>query len=163
MSVKIPESVEKRFKDMLELVKSDFEQIKKEIEKDLEIEEFDLDKSLLDIPKLQTKWSSRLADEALVLRDLYNTRRTIELERWKYYNGKQTDKYLSEYGVVHEKILKSDIDKYLGCDPKMHLINSIVNVQKEKVDFIERGIKEIASRGFHIKSIIDWRRFITSS
>lgn len=163
MSVKIPESVEKRFKDMLELVKSDFEQIKKEIEKDLEIEEFDLDKSLLDIPKLQTKWSSRLADETLVLRDLYNTRRTIELERWKYYNGKQTDKYLSEYGVVHEKILKSDIDKYLSCDPKMHLINSIVNVQKEKVDFIERGIKEIASRGFHIKSIIDWRRFITSS
>src|SRR5699024_9007374 len=163
MNVKIPQEVEQRFNDMLELVKQDFKEIKKEMESDLKIDEFDLDKSLLEIHNLQTKWSSKLGDETLVLRDLYNTRRTIELERWKYYNGKQTDKYLSEYGVVHEKILKSDIDKYLSCDPKMHLINSIVNVQKEKVEFIERGIREIASRGFHIKSIIDWRRFITSS
>lgn len=139
------------------------EELKVLVEKDLEIDEIELDRALLDTPKLHAKYLSIFTDETLKLKELYGFREKIKLERWKYWQGKQTDKYYAENGIVHEKILKSDIDKYLAADEKMALINDVSGTQKAIVDYLERVIKEITHRGFHIKSIIDWRRFTQGS
>ncbi len=139
------------------------EELKQQDEVDLEIDEIDLDKSLMDIPQLHAKYLSTFTDETIKMKELYGFREKIKLERWKYWQGKQTDKYYAENGIVHEKILKSDVDKYLAADDKMVLVNDITSTQKAIVDYLERVIKEITNRGFHIKSIIDWRRFTSGS
>lgn len=155
--------VEENLKELKVSILQDFSSIQEEVEKDLEIDEIDLDRSLLAVPKLVTKWSRRLSEETLTLKELYAFKESVKLERWKYYNGKQTDQYIAQNGILHEKILKSDIDKYLSADVKIMLVNEVVSVQKEKVDFIERAIKELNNRGFHIRSIIDWRKFVSGS
>lgn len=155
----IPSDVKEQFDDIKSSIQDRLQQVKDMASSDLEIDEFDLDKALLDIPKLHTKWLTMFTDETINLKELYGFKEKIRLERWKYWQGKQDDQYYSKYGLLHEKILKSDIDKYLASDEKLTLVNDIVTLQKALVDFIERTLKELGNRGFHVKSIIDWRRF----
>lgn len=133
--------------------------IKESAAKDLEIDEVDLDSEVLGIPKLHSKYMNIYTDETINLKDLYGMKEKVKLERWKYWQGKQTDEYYAKNGVVHEKILKQDIDKYLAADDKLSLVNDIVSVQKALVDHVERVLKEIGNRGFHVKSAVEWRRF----
>lgn len=155
----IPSDVKEQFDEIQSSIQDRLQQVKDMASSDLEIDEFDLDKALLDIPKLHTKWLTMFTDETINLKELYGFKEKIRLERWKYWQGKQDDQYYAKYGLLHEKILKSDIDKYLASDPKLTMVNDIVTLQKALVEFIERTLKELGNRGFHVKSIIDWRRF----
>jgi len=159
----ISADVKQQLEDLKEGIQANLDAVKKEAEKDLEIDEFDLDTALLAISKLHGKWLSKFTDETIILKDLYGFKEKTKLERWKYYQGKQTDKYYAENGIVHEKILKTDLDKYLSADDKLTLVNDVVTVQKALVDYIEKTMKELGNRGFHIRSIIDWRRFTNGS
>jgi hypothetical protein len=145
--------------ELIDSIKSRYEEIKCEAEKDLEIDEFDLDTSLLAIPKLHGKWLDRFTENTIFLKDLYSLKEKTKLERWKYYQGKQTDKYYAENGIVHEKILKTDLDKYLSADEKIKMVNDACTHQKALTDYIEKVMKEISNRNFHIRAIIDWRKF----
>jgi|AntRauTorckE6833_2_1112554.scaffolds.fasta_scaffold07081_8 hypothetical protein len=137
----------------------ELERIKKMAASDLSIDDFELDTEVLKTPKLHTKYNDVFTDHTLKLKDLYALKEKVKLERWKYYQGKQTDKYYSQNGVIHEKILKSDIDRYLSADEKLVLVNDIVSAQKAITDYLERCIKEIQSRNFHCRVALDWRKF----
>lgn len=137
--------------------------LKKEGEKDLIFNEFDLDKAIFDVPRLKSKWLNKFTDETLNLKNLYGLKEQVRLERWKYYGGKQTDEYCSRHGILHEKILKTDIDKYMTADIKLTKVNDMVNLQKAITDYIEEVLKEIGNRGFHIKAMIEYRKFISGS
>ena len=91
----------------------------------------ELDTESLRTNKLLTKYLRMYTEESLVLKDMYTTKEKIKLERWKYYSGKQTERYSVDNGILHEKILKMDIDKYLAADDKLIAINDLVTVQKE--------------------------------
>lgn len=159
----VSEKAKTQLIEIREQIDSRLESLKASAETDLEIDEFDLDKALIATPKLHSKWLSIFTDETITLKNLYSFKEKTKLERWKYYVGKQTDKYYAENGIQHENILKSDVDKYLSADEKLELVNDIVTRQKALVDFVEKVMKEIGNRGFHIKSIIDWRRFTSGS
>lgn len=148
-----------QYGELLLSIKQNLKTYKERAEKDLIIDELDLDESVLKTPRIMSKYNDYFTTETLVLKDLYQIKKRIELERWKYYSGKQSDQYYSKNGIVHEKILKGDIDKYLGADEKMNLIDSIIAQQKAVVDYLERAIKEIQSRNFHCKVAVDWRKF----
>ncbi len=135
------------------------EQMKKQAEKDIVIDEIELDRALLDTPKLHAKYLSMYSDEGILLKDYYGLKEKAKLERWKYWMGKQSDNYYHANGIPHEKVLKTDLDKYLAADEKLCAINEIINIQKALVEYLERIVKEITNRGFHVKSIIDWRKF----
>jgi len=154
------DETQKQLEELKTEIREDLHALSIEAEKDVMIDEIDLDKSLLDIPKLHRKWSKKLSDETITLKEMYYMKESVKLERWKYYNGKQTDQYIANHGIMHEKILKTDIDRYLSSDVKLSLVNDLVSIQKEKCDFIERTMKEIGNRGFHIRAIIDWRKFL---
>lgn len=152
--------------DLLELkseLKQTLEKIKTDSDKDLEIDDIDLDRAVLDTPKLHNKYNALFTDATLNLKELYAFKEKIKLERWKYWGGKQSDKYYAANGLVHEKILKGDLEKYLSADDKLILVNDIVSTQKAICDYLERCIKEIQSRNFHIKAAIDWRKFTSGS
>lgn len=133
--------------------------IKSESQKDLEIDEFDIDGAVLKTPKLLSKYNDIFTDETITLKDLYSFKEKAKLERWKYWSGKQSDQYYQNNGIVHEKILKTDIEKYMNADEKLILINDIITIQKAIVDHLERTIKEIQSRNFHCKVAVEWRKF----
>lgn len=149
--------------DILKDIQESFEQIKIKAGEELVIDEFDLDGESLKTPKLLTAWLGRLGDESLKLKSFINMQKKFQLERWRYYLGTQTDKYYAEYGIMHTKILKTDVQAYLDADDYLIAVKKIVDTQDQIVAFIERSVKEISSRTFHIKSAIDWRRFQSGS
>lgn len=145
--------------DLKAEILSQLESVKKLAAVDLAIDDFDIDSEVLKTPKLHTKYNDMFTDHTMKLKDLYALKEKTKLERWKYYQGKQTDKYYADNGIIHEKILKSDTDKYLSADEKLILVNEIVSAQKAITDYLERCIKEIQSRNFHCKVALDWRKF----
>lgn len=159
----IQPEVKEQLEEMKQTITDRLSIIKEEADKDLEIDDIDLDRALLDTPKLHAKWLSYFTDETMNLKDLYGLKEKVKLERWKYWMGKQSDQYYAKNGLVHDKILKSDVDKYLSADDKLAIVNDIISVQKGLTDYIEKVMKEIGNRGFHIKSIIDWRRFTSGA
>jgi hypothetical protein len=136
-----------------------YEQVKEEIKPQLVIDTHRLDDESLRTPQLFGAWMSVLSDEGIKLKQLLNLQKKAYLERWRYYNGTQTDKYYHEYGIIHQKILKTDINVYLDADDYLCEIKEIVEIQEQLVNLLERSIKEIGSRTFHIKNAVEWRRF----
>lgn len=141
----------------------DFERVRLLADDEVFIDEFDLDSEALRTPKLLTRWLGLLGDHSLKMKSFISLQKRFQLERWKYYLGTQTDKYYSEYGIMHTKILKTDVNTYLDADEYIIAVKRIVDTQEQIVIFIERTIKEISARTFHIKSAIDWRRFQSGS
>jgi hypothetical protein len=139
------------------------EELKILASEDVAIDEFNLDGEALRTPKLHSKWISILADESVKAKQIFNLQKKLYLERLRYYSGIQTDKYYHEHGVVNVKILKGDLNIYLDADDITAEIREIVEIQSQIVDFLERTVKEISSRTFHIKSAIEWRKFEAGS
>ena len=57
------------------------------------------------------------------------------------------------------KILRTDIGQYIDADQDIIQLNLKLVYQKEKVEFLENAIRSLNSRGFNIKSAIDWEKF----
>ena len=57
------------------------------------------------------------------------------------------------------RILKQDLPIYIESDSDLQLIQSKIDIQKQKVSFLESAIKTVSNRGFVIKNAIDWERF----
>lgn len=126
---------------------------------DSEMDEVDLDAEAIRITSLHAKWLDFYTYNKSTASKLSSSQKKLILERWKYYNGKQTDEYYAAHGFLHEKILKTDLDKYLEADSVLTEMKEIVNMQYQIVDCAERMLKELNSRGFNIKNAIEWRRF----
>lgn len=149
--------------ELIKSIETRYQEIRKQAEIDVEIDEIDLDRSLLDLPKLHAKYLNLFTENTLFLKDLFSLANKTKLERWKYLNGKSTDKYYADHGPVHEKILKTDLDKYMAADEKIKLVNDAIAHQKGLTEYIEQTMKELRNRSFHVKAIIDWRRFQSGS
>jgi len=145
--------------DLIDKAENSFVELVGVAEKDVLIDDFDIDGEAIRTPKLHQKYSVMLAKESMALIKYQQIQKRVYLERWKYFNGKQTDQYYTKFGVFNEKVIKGDIDKYLSSDKRLGYANELLEVQKQIVNYLERTVKDISNRGFHIKSIIDWRRF----
>jgi len=145
--------------DLINKAENSFVELVQLAGKDVEIDEFDIDGEAIRTPKLHQKYSVMFANESMSLIKYQQIQKRVYLERWKYFNGKQTDQYYTKFGVFNEKVLKGDIDKYLAADKRLGYASELLEVQKQIVNYLERTVKDISNRGFHIKSVIDYRRF----
>lgn len=143
--------------------KESLQEYKDQSREDLEIDDASPDQELFNIPNLFSKYNEYYVDETIRLKELYSFKERVRMERWKYWMGKQTDKYYAENGLVHDKIMKGDIDKYMAADEKLIAVNDIVSIQKAIVDFLERIMKEIGGRNWEIKTAVDWRKFVSGA
>lgn len=159
------ESTIKRITQLSELreeIINGFNEVKDGIS-DIEINEIDLDGESLRTPKLYNKYLVMYTDMMTTLKRFQDTHSKLYLERWKYYQGKQKSQYYAEYGAIQETILKSDMDLYLRADDILCVSEDILNILKQHVSYLEKTLKEISNRGYHIKTASDWRRFQSGS
>lgn len=138
---------------------SSLDELKEFAKTELVIDEHDLDTESLRTPRLHTRWLDLLSSAAIKLKSIQNMQKKLYMERWKYYSGTATDKYYADYGVFHNKILKTDINIYLDSDDILCEAKELLDIHEQIVDFCERTVKEISSRTFHIRAAIDWRKF----
>ena len=143
----------------------DIESIKKMVEKDMEIDDLNLDLESLKTPQLHGKYLNLLHDESLVLHKYVIQQKELRKLKWEYYLGKLDQETLDEKGwqPFGLKILRTDIDVYLESDKDLLRLEARIHYQREKVKYLESVLQGLGRRGWDIKSAIEWKKFMSGS
>ncbi len=130
-------------------------------EQDANIDETQLSLESLKTPKLHHKYFKMYSLEGLVLKKFDYEYKSLYKLKYEYYMGTIDQDTLSLQGwePFNLKILKQDIPTYIESDPDIQTLQARIDVQKQKISFLESVIKVINNRGFLIKNSIDWQRF----
>ena len=137
------------------------EEIQSLWEKDSVIDRSELGEESLKIPQLHSKYYKIYSEERMSLRKLEYQYNHLKKLKSSYYNGSMSEEELNEHGWEPNplKILKSDIPMYIESDSDVITLQTKIDMQQEKVEFVESVIKSFTTRGYQIKSAIDWEKF----
>jgi len=138
------------------------EELQELVDKDLKINDTELDLEALKTPQLHNKFMKYLTKFKLMLSRAETEYNILKKEKWEYYTGKAPAEVyaLKPFDL---KILKTDIDKYLDSDEELQRQKQKVDYLQTTVDFLDRTIRQISNRGFLIKDAIDWRKFTSGA
>lgn len=130
-------------------------------ERDAQIDRTELGEESLRIPQLHSKYFKVFSQERLLLRKMEADFKQLYRDKFEWYNGSISEETLKEYEWEPNplKILRTDIPMHLEADKDLQSLNLKMEMQKEKVEFVEAVIKSLTTRGFQIKSAIEWERF----
>jgi hypothetical protein len=127
-------------------------------EKDLVINKDDLAHASVITPSIFHKYNRILYQEKLRLKKLESEFKTVFLKRWEFYKGKAEDaEYKKEQ--FFKKVLNADADKYLDGDLVLIEAKQKYDFQEEKVDCINRIMKQINERQWQIRNAIEFMKF----
>ena len=147
------------FKDLKLDVATRYAEVKELAKDEVVINEHDLDGESLRTPRLHSRWLSMMGDEAVKMKQIQNLMKKMTLERSRFFLGTQTDKYYAEHGQPHVRVPKTDLPLYLDADDQICMLREIMEIQTQVVDFLEKTVREISSRTYHLRAAIDWRKF----
>lgn len=130
-------------------------------EQDCKIDPTELGKESLKIPELHNKYFKIFTQEKLLLKKLEQDYKFLYKQKFEYYMGIMDEGELRTNGWEPNplKILKQDLPVYMESDNDLVTITKKVELQREKINFLESIIKNIINRGFLIKNAIDWNKF----
>ena len=140
----------------------DLEQLQKEAEKDLKINNEQLDIESLKTPELYAKYLKIYTRWSLLSKQAESEYKVLFRQKWEYYSGKADPKVYQEK-PFDLKILKQDLPTYLESDEELIKAKHKVDYHNAMCDYAERVCKSINNRGFQIKNAIDWKRFLEGS
>lgn len=128
---------------------------------DSAIDRTELGEASLKIPQLHSKYFNIFSQERLTLKKLESDYKRLLRLKHEYYTGIISEEDLREqqWEPFMLKILRTDLSLYLDGDEELQMLQLKVDMQKEKVDFLDSAIKSLTNRGFQIKNAIDWTRF----
>ena len=138
------------------------EELQELADKDLKINDTELDLESLKTPQLHNKYLKHLTKFRLLLSRSETEYNILKRNKWEYYTGKAPAEVYREK-PFDLKVLRTDIDKYLEADEELQRLKQKVDYLNTTVDFLDRTIRQIANRGFTIKNAIDWRRFTSGA
>ena len=140
----------------------DLEKLQEQADKDLKINDTELDLESLKTPQLHNQYMKYLTKYKLMLSRAETEYSILKKEKWEYYTGK-ADASVYAKKPFDLKILRTDIDKYLDSDIDLQKQKQKVDYLSTTVDFLDRTIRQIGNRGFTIKNAIDWRKFTSGA
>ena len=135
------------------------EDIMNEAEKYLQIDETNLAKESLETPKIYGKLLRIRTNESLLLQKYKFQIKKLYQDKRDYYLGR-ADPEVYKTKPFDLKILKSEVDSYIEADDEINDLNLKIEVQSEKVEYLDNVLKQIANRGFLIKNAIDFQRLM---
>ena len=129
--------------------------------KDSVIDRTEPGKELTNIPQLHSKYLNILSRHRLLAKEAefkYNKMRKI---KWEYYTGKMDDESLKQYGwEPFPYTLKSEINTYLDADEDINKYLAKKILHEEIVEVCQAILKELNSRTYQLRAMIDWEKFI---
>ncbi len=144
------------------------DELKKEWHEDCKIDDIELDKSSLELPRLHAKYSEYLTDAVIKQKNL-QLRYSMSLkDKWLWFNGKMDEDRIKELGWSDDpfdglKIMKNDMQIFFNADEDLQKLNAQTEYLKIQVDFLKRCMENITWRHQTIKNTIDWRKFMAGS
>lgn len=128
---------------------------------DAKVDRTELGEESLRIPQLHSKYYNLFSNERMVLRQMETSYKELYKLKFEYYNGTISEEDLRQNGwePFMLRVLKSDINVYIQADPDLGKQQMKIDIQQEKVDFLESIIKNLPARGYQIKAALDWEKF----
>lgn len=138
-----------------------FEDIMNEWETDAKIDNTELARESLRTPQLHSKYMKMLTMEALALKRYDFEHKNMLRLKHQYYMGTLDKETLDIQGWSPNpmRIIKQDLPLFLDSDLDLQELMGKIDVQKQKITFLESVVKTITNRGFLIKNAIDWQKF----
>jgi hypothetical protein len=140
----------------------DLEQLQLEADKDLKINDTELDLESLKTPQLHNKYMKHYTKFRLLLTRTEDELRTMKRDKWEYYTGK-ADPSVYQAKPFDLKIMRTDIEKYLEADEDIQKLSQKIAYLITVVDFLDKTIRVIVNRTYTIKNAIEWRRFTSGA
>lgn len=140
----------------------DLEQLQLEVDKDLKINDLELDLESLKTPQIHNKYLKHYTKFKLLLTRTEDELKTLKRDKWEYYTGKSSPE-VYQLKPFDLKILKTDIDKYLEADVDIQKLSQKLAYLNTVVDFLDRTLRIIVNRTYTIKNAIEWKRFTSGA
>jgi hypothetical protein len=140
----------------------DLEQLQQLVDKELKINDTELDLESLKTPQLHNEFMKHLTKFKLMLSRSESEYNILKRNKWEYYTGKSDASVYAEK-PFDLKILRTDIDKYLEADDELQKAKQKIDYLSTTVDFLDRTVRQISNRTFTIKNAIDWRKFTSGA
>lgn len=128
---------------------------------DTKIDRTDLDNESTKIPYLHSKYWKFLINEKMILRKKKNELLELKKRKYEYYSGKFSQQDYDETGweQFSLRLLKQDIQMYIDSDEHVSKLILDIALQDEKCKFLEDIVKSLHSRGFLLKTAMDFIKF----
>ena len=141
------------------------QELRNMVERDIKLDDTQLDLESLKTPQLHNKYLNFYHDEVLLYKKQEADYSKLKKLKWEYYTGKMTEDDLESLGwePFQLKILKQDVDLYIKSDEDIIKMKMKMEYFKQKVEYLESIVKIIQNRQWTIKAAIDWRKFISGS
>ena len=128
---------------------------------DAKLDRTELGEESLRVPQLHSKYFKMFSGERMALRQLESDYKVLYRIKFEYYNGTLAEEELRANGwePFMLRVLKSDLNIYIQSDADLNKLQMRIEVQKEKVEFLESIIKNLPARGYQINAAITWEKF----
>ena len=140
----------------------DLETLQEQVDKDLKINDFELDLESLKTPQLHNKYMKHYTKFKLMLTKAETDYSQLKRIKWEYYTGKADASVYAEK-PFDLKVLRTDVDKYIESDDELIKAKQKCEYLNACVDYLDKTIRQISNRGFAIKNAIDWRKFTSGA
>ena len=137
----------------------DLEQLQLEADKDLKINDTELDLESLKTPQLHNKYMKHLTKFKLLLSKAETDYSTMKRDKWEYYTGKAPAEVYEKEPFDYKVREKDAIQRHLDADEKLTTIDLKIRYYDVQLKFLEEIIKTVANRTFQIKNAIEWQKF----
>ena len=141
------------------------DEIKLMWKEDCVVDDIELDKSSLDVPKLHAKYSELLSDTLVKLKQKQFQYNLLIKDKWLWFNGKMSEDEVKARGWNPDpfdglKIMKNDMQIFFNADKDLQEMNAKVEYLKVTIDFLKECMQNITWRHQTIRNTIDWRKFM---
>jgi hypothetical protein len=138
------------------------DEIQAQADKDLVIDDTELDTESLKTPILHNKYIQYYNKFNLLLKKSQWEERTLNREKWEYYTGK-SDPSVYKDKPFDLKILKSDVHIYMDSDEDLQRADQKAAYLNQVVKYLEQVLRSINNRTFLIKNAIEWKKFTSGA
>ena len=130
-----------------------------EIERDLKIDDTELDLESIRTPQLHNKYLKIYTTHSLQLKRLQDEYKILYRVKWEYYTGKASPETYKEK-PFDIKVLRTDVGIYIDADADLQQLSQKVAYTKQITDYLERILREINNRNWTIRNTIEWKKFL---
>jgi hypothetical protein len=128
-------------------------EIQKMAEKDLETRPDDIEFISIQTPMLQSRYLRLLNEESLLLSKLEFDYDVLYKDKWDYYRN--------NFNIALTK--KDDLLTFINGDEDIIKLKAKISLSKRTMTYIEDIIRTLRERSFHVKNLIEYRKFISGT
>ena len=138
------------------------EELQQLVDKDLKLDDTELDSESARIPLLHNKYLQHLNKFTLLLKKAQQDYNGLTREKWEYYTGKADESVYREK-PFDLKVLKSDVHIYIDSDEDIQKADQKVAYLNTVVKYLEQILRGLNNRTFLIKNMIEWKKFTSGA